>query len=79
MIMNTAFEEDVCGQVIGAYMLIGSVHYEGRKQGRDLYAESEEDLKALAEQYIQAQRAECGPAFRAIFPRDAWELRIHSG
>ena len=77
MKMNTEFDEDVSGLIVGRYMLIGSLHYEGRKQGGTIYAETEDALIAAANEYVRQQRHECGEAFQYIYPKDAWELRIH--
>jgi len=77
MKMNTEFDEDVSGLIVGSYMLIGSLHYEGRKQGSTIYAGTEDALIAAANEYVQQQRHEYGKAFWHIYPKDAWELRIH--
>lgn len=77
MKMNTEFDEDVSGRIVGSYTLIGSLHYEGRKQGGTMYAVSEDEIIDAALVYIQQQKAECGLAFSDIYPRAAWELRIY--
>ena len=77
MKMNTEFDEDVSGRIVGSYTLMGSLHYEGRKQGNTIYAWTEDALHTAANEYVRQQRQECGTAFRDIYPKDAWELRIH--
>ena len=36
-----------------------------------------EPIHTAANEYVRQQRQECGTAFRDIYPKDAWELRIH--
>jgi len=77
MKMNTEFDEDVSGLIVGSHTLIGSLHYEGQNQGSTIYAGTEDALIASANEYVRQRRHECGEAFRHIYPKDAWELRIH--
>ena len=78
MKIYTAIDEDVNGQIVGSYIMVGSLHYEGRKQGGAVYADTEDAMTDAANQRIQQLRAECGAAFRDIYPKDAWELRIYA-
>jgi len=77
MILNTWYEEEVNGQVIGKYVYAGALYYDGRKQGNTLYAESEAALKDVAEANLRNLKMDCGAVFRDIFPHDTWELRIY--
>lgn len=70
------FTDDVSGQVIGTMYLVGRLYYEGRPQGRKLYATTESDLLAQAHELKAKLRADCGEALIFIYPLDAWELRI---
>lgn len=79
MILNTKYEEEVNGVVVGRYLLICSLRYDGRKQGSTIYAETEDEAKRVAEDRKAEILRECGVAARDIFPLDAWELRVHEG
>jgi hypothetical protein len=78
VILNTWYEEDVRGQVIGRYMFIGVLVYEGRKQGKTFYGETVEELRDAANTYIESLRLELGSLFRdEIYPDPgAWSLRV---
>lgn len=52
MKMNTEFDEDVSGQIVGSYTLMGSLHYEGRKQGNTIYAGTEDALHTAANENL---------------------------
>lgn len=77
MILNTIYEEEVSGVVVGRYLLICSLWYDGRKQASTIYAETEDEAKRVAEDMIAGIIRECGAAARDIYPLDAWELRVH--
>ena len=79
MVLNTKYEEDVIGTVVGRYQLICSLRYDGRKQGSMIYAEDEDEAKRVAEDRKAEIIRECGAAAGDIFPLDAWELRVHAG
>ena len=79
MILNTKYDEEVNGSVVGRYQLICSLRYDGRRQGSMIYAETEEEAKRVAEDRKSEILRECGAAARDIFPLDAWELRVHAG
>lgn len=68
--------ECVDGQIIGGFHIIGHLFYEGRPQGRDLWADDEAELRVKANEAYQQIKDECGQAFEMIYPADAWELRI---
>lgn len=76
MILNTWCEEEVNGVVIGAYRVIGRLFCNGRPQGQTISAESEQELKDKANEYVAQRKLELGEfLFKEIFPGD-WELRI---
>ena len=77
MIINTWCTEEVNGIVIGSYMLIGTLRYEGRQQEKTFYGESESELLVKAKNLLRQIKTECGDAFAFIYPLDAWEMRIH--
>ena len=79
MILNTKYDEEVNGSVVGRYQLICSLRYDGRKQGSMIYAETEEEAKRVAEDRMSEILRKCGAAARDIFQLDAWELRVHAG
>lgn len=78
MILNTKYDEEVGGVVVGRYHLICSLRYNGRKQGSMIYAETEEEAKRIAEDRKDEIIRQCGSAARDIFPLDTWEMRVHA-
>lgn len=71
------FTDDVRGHVIGQFVTVADLFYEGRKQGRTIYAPTE-DGAIQAGQALKADIiASCGEGARHIFPLDAWEIRIY--
>lgn len=73
------YSDDVNGTVIGTMYMQGAVFYDGRKQGKTLYAESDAELRNKANEYFAELKKECGEAFTAIYPNvRAFELRIFS-
>lgn len=76
-IHNVLKDDDVNGVIIGGECAAGCLTYEGRRQGKQLYAGSEGDLHDMAAQYRQEILDGCGLAAREIYPdSDAWRLRI---
>lgn len=70
-------DDDVSGVIVGGEYFVGYLTYEGRRQGRQLYACSEGQLHDLAAQSRKEILEDCGLAAREIFPNsDAWRLRI---
>ena len=69
--------EEVNGIVIGPITRTGQWHYEGRPQGRRVWAETDSGLlesKARAE--FTRMKADCGQAFELIYPNtQTWEFR----
>jgi hypothetical protein len=62
MILNTKYDEEVNGTVVGRYQLICSLRYDGRKQGSMIYADDEEEAKRVAEDRKAEIIRECGAA-----------------
>jgi hypothetical protein len=77
MILNTWYQEEVNGCVVGPYMLTGTLRYDGRQQGEAFYCETETQLLDKAKSILSEIKRECGPAFDLIYTKDVWELRIH--
>lgn len=75
MIMNTWYEEEANGAIIGSYNMMGQLYCNGRKQGQTIYAKSAEAMKDQANEFIAEKKAECGEVFNIIFP-GKWELKI---
>lgn len=72
-------DDDVRGVIVGGEYFVGCLTYEGRRQGRQLYAASEGQLHALAAQSRKKILEDCGPAARDIYPNsEAWRTRILS-
>jgi len=70
------FTDDVSGQVIGDFLSQAFVTYEGRKQGPTLYVRNDEEAKHKAQIYIDELRADCGEAFRMIYPNKSWSIKF---
>ncbi len=79
MILNTEYDEDVNGVVVGRYKLICSLMYEGRKQGKTIYADDEVSAAQAASSMRDGIVRSCGQAALDIFPHDSWEVRIYMG
>jgi len=77
MIMNTWYEEEVNGYIVGKCVVTGTLRYEGRQQGNPLFSESDDQLLSDANALLADIKRQCGRAFELIYPKDAWELRIH--
>lgn len=70
-------DDDVTGIIIGGEYLLGFLTYDGRKQGRQIYAESHAALIKLAEEQKAEILKDCGIVARDIYPKDdAWRLVI---
>ena len=78
MILNTKYDDEVGGAVVGRYQIICSLRYAGRKQGSTFYAETEDEARRVAEDRKNEIILRCGVAAHDIFPLDSWELRIHA-
>lgn len=78
MMLNTIYEEDVSGEVIGICMVVADLRYDGRKQGSTIYAATEDEAKQVAEDRKNNIISRCGEAALSIFPLDAWEIRIRA-
>jgi hypothetical protein len=77
MIMNTAFEEEVNGVIVGRFMMTADLRYEGRRQGAPIYAETEAQVMEIANERLAEIKSECGIVFRDIYPNQSWEVRIY--
>lgn len=71
-----AYTDDVNGQIIGRVMLQGALYYDGRRQGRVLWAETDDAMLKRAKEELAAIKTSCGEAFGLIYRKAAWELRI---
>jgi hypothetical protein len=70
--------ETVNGTIIGEIVSCGRLFYEGRPQGRGLYADDGAELRAEAQRLLEEIKADCGELYAEIYPRpDAWELRVY--
>jgi F0F1-type ATP synthase membrane subunit b/b' len=78
MILNTTYEEEVNGVIVGRYMITADLRYEGRKQGSTIYAETESEVMRIAQDRISEIKKECVNAFADIYPNDSWEVRIYT-
>lgn len=70
-------DDDVTGTIIGGEYLTGYLTYDGRKQGRQIYADCEAALIKLAEEQKAEILKDCGIVANVIYPMgDAWRLVI---
>ena len=76
MIMNTAQEEEVNGQVIGEYLFNAALFYDGRIQAKREFAITELGAVNQCRENFKRIKEECGPVFLDIYPKPLWEIRI---
>lgn len=75
--MKPDFTDDVSGTIVGSIKISAYVSYDGRKQGTTIYADSEEEAKKTANNYIKSLREENGEfLFNQIWPEKAWRLNF---
>lgn len=70
-----SYTDDVNGTIVGAMLSAGWLTYEGRKQGRTLYAESEDALRRKAAE-VKADMLRDDAAFLIWPDSAAWKLVI---
>jgi len=67
--------DDTNGQVIGGEYGQAWLTYEGRKQGATIYPASREQANAELAARLNEIKADCGEAFRAIYPKaNCWQF-----
>lgn len=72
-------EDDVNGQIIGGFVVVGFLTYEGRRQTQDFYADTEELLKVAANDRLAERREEIGETYSLIYPnKNGWSLKVVS-
>lgn len=77
-ILLARFDETVSGTIIGGRAMACRLYYEGRPQGPRMFVDSDAEARNAGENALAEIKAECGEAFRMIYPRDdAWECRIY--
>jgi hypothetical protein len=70
--------DDVRGQVVGGYWRSGRVYYEDRPQGPMITAETEEEVREIAQARVAEYKAMT--AGDLIYPNPkAWTVRIYAG
>jgi hypothetical protein len=75
--MKIHFTDDVSGVIVGTDYIQGILTYENRKQGGDMYASSENELKSMAADKLREMKVDCGDAFYLIYPdKMAWTVKI---
>ena len=73
--MNTSFDDDVSGAVVGVDYLMCRLVYDGRTQ-QDFLARTEDEALQMAKHWRTEKMAACGLAADDIYPDEKWELRI---
>lgn len=73
------YTDDVNGTVIGSITTsIGGLYYDGRKQGKTFYAQSDDELIRLSNEQLEKIKLENGEfVFKLIYPEEKWEIRIY--
>ena len=75
--MDTQFEEEVNGQVIGDYLSVSDLLYEGRKQGPRIYALNDDEVMQKAKDYIAYLKQDLGSSYRDIYPNEfRWTISV---
>lgn len=69
-------DEEANGQIVGRFLSVGYLAYDGRMQRQKIYADSEEELRLKAEGVLASIKSDCGQAFNDIFPKDDWRLIV---
>lgn len=69
-------DDEVNGQIVGGDYGQAWVTYQGRKQGETCYPRHEGEALAMCHSIIERIKSECGPAFKDIYPADAWMLHF---
>jgi len=71
------YEEVVNGIVIGGdYGKKWALYYDGRFQGKEGYAKTDEEAIEEGKKKLQEIKNELGEAFIYIYPDPKWEIRI---
>ena len=65
-------DEDVAGQIVGGFKTVAALFYEGRRQSRNIYADS--DGEAISR--LEGLRAELLSENPHVFNTSGWEVRI---
>ena len=78
VILQTIFEDDVQGEIIGRYLLRGVLYYSGRPQSGSVYADTEQELVDICAGMMQAKLDAFGAAAKEIYKDDKWEVRIYA-
>jgi len=69
-------DDEVSGQVVGAFLVSGRLFYSGRPQSQHYFCEDDDALKMeLAARHNEIKR-EYGEAYGLIYPEPRWEIRI---
>ena len=65
-------DEDTSGVIVGGFVSVGRLYYEGRPQSQQFYAANEEELQTVAADRKQELLTD-NPE---IYKTGSWELRI---
>ena len=68
------FTDDVNGQIIGGDYVAAWVSYEGRKQGRTIYAENQKQAEQMLTRIVLDIQDELGDSFKLIYPKKEWDF-----
>ena len=75
--MKTVGDEDVNGIIIGGEYESGRLFYAGRPQSQRVWENTVKKVIEKLNTRGQEIKAECGPAYKLIYPdNNAWEIRL---
>lgn len=76
-IHDSVIDDDVNGVIIGRFVSVGQLQYNGRNQRGRIYGDSESDVVANSNLLIKDMENELGESFLVIFPdKNGWRLKI---
>lgn len=73
--MNTSFDDEVSGTIVGGDYLMCRLVYDGRVQ-QDFLARTEDEALQMAKHWRHKKVSDCGLVAEDIYPDEKWELRI---
>ena len=70
--VRASADDDTNGVIVGGFVSVGRLYYEGRPQSQQFYATNEQDLQAMAAD----RKRELLTDNPDIYRTDGWDLRI---
>ena len=70
--VRASADDDANGVIVGGFVSVGRLYYEGRPQSQQFYATTEQELQAMAADRKRELLADNPDIYRT----DGWDLRI---